>query len=64
MKEKILIWLAWHMPRSLAKWAFVRVATAATVGEYSEQVLPELLVTTALQRWEPPSRSNLQPLPR
>jgi hypothetical protein len=27
-KERIVIWVAWHLPRSIAYWAYIRVATA------------------------------------
>jgi len=51
MKEKILIWLAWHMPKELVKWAAVRLMASATVNEYSDQIVSELTCLDALQRW-------------
>jgi len=51
VKEKFLIWLAWITPRSLAYWCAVRVISYATVGKYSNQVVPELLAMDALKRW-------------
>lgn len=50
--EKLLMALVWKMPKVVVKWAFVRVAAHATTGPYSDQVMPELLVTDALARWE------------
>jgi len=50
--EKIIIWLAWKMPRKLAYWCAVRVMANATVGQYSSQVVPELLALDGLKRWE------------
>lgn len=52
MKEKLLIWIAWHLPRSLVKWCSVRLMAHATVGKYETQVVPELLAMDALKRWE------------
>mgnify|MGYP001258126719 CR=1 FL=1 len=51
MIEKVYMWLAWALPKELATWAFVRVATYGTVGNYSDQILPELTITVALERW-------------
>lgn len=52
MKEKMLIWIAWHMPKSLVKWCSIRLLANATQGEYSSQVVPELYAMDALKRWE------------
>lgn len=30
MKERLAIWLAWKLPRSIAYWAYIRVATYKT----------------------------------
>jgi hypothetical protein len=51
MKERILIWLAWRTPRSLVYWCSIRLIAHATVGRYSDQVVPELLAMDALKRW-------------
>lgn len=29
MRETILIWLAWHMPKELVKWAAIRMMATA-----------------------------------
>ena len=52
MKEKILMWLAWKLPRSLVYWAVIRVLAHATTGGYGNTVVPELTVADALRRWE------------
>ena len=49
--EKIYCWIAWHLPKNLVKWCSVRLMSAATVGKYSHQVVPELTCIEALQRW-------------
>lgn len=51
MHEKILQWIAWKVPRSLAMWVFIRVATWATVGKYSGTEVPALTCVDALDRW-------------
>ena len=51
IKERILIWLAWRTPRSLVYWCSIRLMVHATVGQYSNQVVPDLLALEALQRW-------------
>ena len=52
MKEKFLIWLAWHMPKSLVYWCAIRLGANATQGEYSNQIVPDLNFADALKRWE------------
>ena len=52
MREKIVIWLAWHLPRRLAYWCAVRVGAHATTGEYGAEETPSLLFTDALERWD------------
>ena len=52
MKEKLAIWMAWHLPRSLVYWCAVRVGAAPSL--YGDQVVPELTVRDALKRWGTP----------
>jgi len=47
MKERILIWIAWHIPKELAKWVFVRVAVSNT----GDLEVPGITITEALDRW-------------
>lgn len=51
-KEKIAMALAWHLPRWLVKWAYVRVGAHATTGQYENTVVPELSMVDALKRWD------------
>ena len=51
MKETVIIWLAWIMPRKLAYWCAVRVMAHATMNNYSNQSVPDLLAMDALERW-------------
>lgn len=50
--EKLVIKIAWMLPKRLAYWCALRVIAHATSGQYSNQVVPELKALEALQRWE------------
>lgn len=50
-KEKLQRKAAWALPRSIAMWAYIRVAAHATTGKWSNQVVPELSMMDALERW-------------
>ena len=50
-KEKLLMWAAWKMPRMLVYWCSVRLMSSATVGEWSNQSVPDLTCVEALRRW-------------
>jgi len=51
MKEKIYIFIAWRLPRSLVYWCAMRVGAHATQGKYDTQIVPELKFMDALKRW-------------
>jgi hypothetical protein len=51
MKEKLKIWIAWHMPEWLVYWCTIRLNEHATSGKYGNTVVPELTVMSALDRW-------------
>lgn len=44
--EKFWIWLAWKLPRALAKWAFLRVSTNGEEGNPNDTKAGD-----ALRRW-------------
>ena len=52
MRERLVIWIAWHLPRRLAYWATIRVGVHATTGRWSSQVVPDLYYADALKRWD------------
>lgn len=54
MKQTILMKLAWLMPKSLAYWCAIRVFVSATNGKYSNEEVPALRCSDALQRWGKP----------
>lgn len=49
--EKTMAWFVWHLPRSIVYWSAIRVGAHATTGDYSSQVVPDLLFMDALKRW-------------
>jgi len=49
--EKLWIGMARILPRSLVKWAAIRLMVSATTGKYSSQIVPDLTVIDALRRW-------------
>lgn len=50
MKEKIVTWIAWHLPKSIVYWCTIRAGVHASTGEYSNQIVPEMHFTDVLQR--------------
>lgn len=54
--EQLLRWVVWKLPRRLVMWCYIRVAANATVGIYSDTVVPELTMMEALKRWDDPDR--------
>ena len=51
LKDKIIIAIAWKMPRRLVTHCYARVAAHAVQGKYSGTVVPELSMIEALKRW-------------
>jgi hypothetical protein len=51
MFERLVVWLAWHLPRRIAYWAAIRVGVHATTGPWSNQIVPELTLPDMLKRW-------------
>jgi hypothetical protein len=52
IKEKLMMWVAWKMPRWLVMWCAVRLGANATQGKYDTTIVPDLLFMDALRRWE------------
>ncbi len=46
-RERLTIWLVWHLPRSLVYWAYVRVQTADYNGNPADRP-----ATDAMQSWQ------------
>jgi hypothetical protein len=52
VKEKLVQWLAWKMPKRLVYWAAIRLISAATVNEYADTEVAGLTALEALERWQ------------
>ncbi len=52
MTEKILIWIAWRLPKTLVRWCGFRIGAHATQGKYGTTIVPELGFMDAMKRWE------------
>ena len=50
--EKILMWIAWRLPKRLAACAAYRIGAFATQGKYSTTVVPEVTFMDVMHRWE------------
>lgn len=51
MAEKFWIWLAWKLPKGLVYWCAVRVHGHATMPPWGDQVVTDLTVMVAADRW-------------
>lgn len=49
--DRMLMWIAWRLPKRLVMWSYIRVGAHATQGQYSNTVVPELGMMEALGRW-------------
>ena len=52
ISEKILLKIAWMLPKKIAYWCAIRVMAHATTGDYGSTIVPELNAMDALKRWE------------
>ena len=50
-KERLVIWISWHLPRSIVYWCAIRLMKHATTGKYSGTIVPSLKILDALERW-------------
>lgn len=57
-KEKVLLWVAYRLPRKLVAWVGIRIVAHATSGKYSSQIVPDLTAMEALKRWDEPEESE------
>lgn len=49
--EKVLMFIAWRLPKKLVMWCGYRIGAFATMGEYETTVVPELTFLDAMERW-------------
>jgi len=51
-RERLAMWVAWHLPRWLVMWCYIRVVAKGTTGEWDGTVPNQLNVMEALRRWD------------
>lgn len=61
LHEKIVMAIAWALPRRIAYWCAIRVMAHATTGQWGHLETPALLATDALKRWHEPRFPPLAP---
>ncbi len=62
MKQKIVMWIAWHLPKYIVMWCAYRVAAHATSGKWSNDEVPRVTMMDAIARWaQSNKRVNLTP---
>lgn len=49
--ERLLMWLAWHLPRRLVGWCYVRVLAEASTGPFSQKEMGTITATEAYLAW-------------
>lgn len=52
LKEKVVIKIAWKLPRYLVLWCSIRLMAYATTGEYGKEHPDDVSIMDALKRWE------------
>jgi hypothetical protein len=50
MFDKLWLWTARQVPRRLRYWCTIVAASEASTGQWSGQLVPDLLVTDVLKR--------------
>lgn len=51
-KDKILNWIAWKLPCKIVYFAAIRLMAHATMGKYSNTIVPNISGMDAIKRWE------------
>jgi hypothetical protein len=57
-KEKLIMAIAWRLPKTLVMWCFIRVMANATAGQYSNVEVGSLSGMDALNVWTQPDRAR------
>jgi len=50
-KERMLRWIAWHLPKALVMWCYFRVVGYATSDKYGDTIVPEITAMEAIGRF-------------
>ena len=51
MIEKLTIWIAWHLPRSIVKWAAVRMFAVASAGKFATKDAGAITFFDGMEAW-------------
>lgn len=55
MREKLIIWLAWRLPRELVRWAMIRTFAHATTGRWGGDHVDAIGYKEVYDRWDQPN---------
>lgn len=56
--EKLQMWIAWHLPKWLVKWAAIRLIAHASASDQHTGPVPELTAMDAVKAWETQRSKN------
>ena len=51
LPDTIAQWIAMHLPKRVAYWAYIRVHASATTGTFADKTPDEVTVFMALKDW-------------
>lgn len=49
--ERLLMWIAWHLPRTLVGYCYVRVAAEASCGKFHDREMGTITAVEAYLAW-------------
>jgi len=50
-KERVSMWIAWHLPKYIVLWCAYRVAAHAVSGKWENEEVPSVTMMDAIARW-------------
>lgn len=56
-RQKVLRWIAQHLPKSICYWVLIRCGTAPGMIKHNEEV-PAVPFTVVLERWSKALKEN------
>lgn len=51
-KERLTMWVVWHLPHQIVYWAYIRVHANATCGPFGGEQPDQVSWSEACRRWE------------
>lgn len=52
LPTRFMMWLVYHLPKSVIYYSTIRLVAAVTTGKYSNTIVPELSAMDAIQRYQ------------